>query len=37
MYRDVVVDELNVNRALAKKLNDTATTNPQKLASAWPE
>nr|DAO32750.1 MAG TPA: hypothetical protein [Caudoviricetes sp.] len=34
MYRNVVVDDLNVNLALAKKLNDTATTNPAKFPSA---
>lgn len=34
MYRSVVVDDLKVNLALAKKLNETATTNPAKLASA---
>lgn len=34
MYRRVVVDDLKVNLALAKKLNDTATTNPAKLPSA---
>ncbi len=36
MYRSVVVDDLKVNLAFAKKLNDTATTNPAKLPSAWP-
>lgn len=34
MYRIVVVEDLNVNLAFAKKLNDTATTNPEKFASA---
>lgn len=33
-YLSVVVDDLNVNFALAKKLNDTATMNPAKLPSA---
>lgn len=34
IYRIVVVDDLNVKRALAKKLNETATTNPAKFPSA---
>jgi hypothetical protein len=32
----VVVEDLNVNLALAKKLNDAETTNPEKLPSACP-
>ena len=36
MYRRVVVDDLKVNLAFAKKLNDTATTNPAKFPSDCP-
>ncbi len=33
-FAGFVVEDLNVNLALAKKLKDTATTNPAKLARA---
>ncbi|GJK12846.1 hypothetical protein TUM16664_06190 [Enterobacter cloacae] len=32
----MVIEDLNVNLALAKKLNDAETTNPEKLPSACP-
>ena len=34
-YLIVVAFALNVNRAFAKKLKLTATTNPERLPSAW--